>query len=204
MMRDHQVRIESGDCLSKLALLPERSVDHVITDPPYSAWVHERSRVPVSRTSQRSQRRTVSRRELGFESMTQELRVAVARQWARLVRRWVLVFTDCESSHLWREALTGAGLEYVRMCYWHKLRATPQLTVTAPPITSSTSSPLGNQASLPATRCSRSSLAIANTPTASRCESAGTEAAAGTSTAFQLSKVARPSGASTRRRSRSP
>ncbi len=132
MMRDHQVRIESGDCLSKLALLPKRSVDHVITDPPYSAWVHERSRVPVARTPQCSQRRAVRRRELGFESMTQELRVAVAREWARLVRRWVLVFTDCESSHLWREALTSVGLEYVRTCYWHKLRATPQLTGDRP------------------------------------------------------------------------
>ena len=64
--------------------------------------------------------------------MSPPLRAQLATELRRLVRRWVLVFTDGESNHLWRDALTCAGLEYVRTCYWNKLGATPQLTGDRP------------------------------------------------------------------------
>lgn len=137
-MDEGRTRIRQGDCLVEMAKLADRSVDHVITDPPYSRHVHAKSRrgmaqnyVEPSRPN--SRRAQISRnRDLGFDCITQDLREAVAAQFARLARRWVLVFTDGESNHLWRQALTTAGLEYVRTCYWEKLRATPQLTGDRP------------------------------------------------------------------------
>jgi hypothetical protein len=62
------------------------------------------------------------------------VRVGVAAHFARLARRWVLVFSDFESAHLWRHDLEGAGLEYVRTGIWHKGNGAPQFTGDRPAV----------------------------------------------------------------------
>lgn len=74
-------------------------------------------------------RRTV---DLGFDSLTSELRAFCAVEFARLAQRWVLVFSDVESDHLWREDLTSSGLDYVRTGAWVKIGSTPQFTGDRP------------------------------------------------------------------------
>lgn len=112
------------------------SVDHVITDPPYSEHVHGSARSSRMQSSKdrggrygADTRRNV---DLGFEHLTPELRETCAREFARLAIRWVLVFSDVESGHLWRSGLEAAGLDYVRTGAWIKLGSTPQFSGDRP------------------------------------------------------------------------
>jgi hypothetical protein len=127
-----------GDCLAidGLRTLRDRSVDVVITDPPYSEHVHTRSRRGLTVTHRDGQPDQISaRRELGFEHLTQGVMEAAADHFARIARRWVLVFCDIESAHLWIGALRSTGaLEYLRTCAWHKLGGAPQFTGDRPAV----------------------------------------------------------------------
>jgi site-specific DNA-methyltransferase (adenine-specific) len=128
-----------GDCLdptSGLASLADKSIDVVITDPPYSEHVHSKSRRGLTVTHQPGSNNEISaRRDLGFEHITQDQMEAVADQCARLARRWVLVFCDVESSHLWAGALSSTGqLEYIRTLAWIKLGGAPQFTGDRPAV----------------------------------------------------------------------
>lgn len=131
-------RLEQGDCLAGMVALPDRSVDHVICDPPYSEHVHAKVRRGGSvhapdRADGGPKRPVISTSAvLGFDAITQNQRESCAVEWARLARRWVLVFSDVESAHEWRAALVSAGIEYVRTCFWHKLGGTPQFTGDRP------------------------------------------------------------------------
>lgn len=112
----------------------------MITDPPYSEYVHASVRSgkvhlndadygATNRTAGANTRRQV---DLGFEHITPDQMGAAARQFARLVRRWVVVFSDIESAPLWRDALTGVGLDYVRTGIWVKPGSAPQFSGDRP------------------------------------------------------------------------
>ena len=134
-----------GDCLEWMRTLPDKSVDHVICDPPYSEHVHKNARFAVRNTPLKTTRkgrnpnalgnarRGISREAgFGFAHVTPELVEIAATEAARVARRWVAVFSDVESCHLWREALAGAGLDYVRTAFWHRLAGTPQFSGDRP------------------------------------------------------------------------
>ena len=81
--------VHLGDCLdpvSGLASLPDRSVDHVITDPPYEAEAHTKQR-RVKRSAG-----VMKAEPLSFHPTTDDQRVAVAAHFGRVARRWVVVF----------------------------------------------------------------------------------------------------------------
>lgn len=127
--------LNHGDCLTGMATLADKSIDVVITDPPYSEHVHTRSRGRSLGHEPATGRAALSRaRDLGFVSLSPETMQVAAESFGRLARRWVLVFSDTESDHLWRAALTAGGLEYVRTCFWHKVGGTPQFTGDRPGI----------------------------------------------------------------------
>jgi hypothetical protein len=124
-----------GDSLAVLHTLD--SVDHVITDPPYSEHVHGKAtRGHGMRMPDGNGRMTMAaygrRTDLGFEHLTARDRRAFARAYARLAKRWVLVFTDTESTHLWRRSLEVAGLRFMRQGFWDKIGSTPQFTGDRP------------------------------------------------------------------------
>lgn len=114
------------------------AADHVITDPPYSAHVHgaARSSRMVSANDRGGKFGADVRRnvDLGFEHLTPELRAFCAEQFARISRRWVLVFSDQESAHLWGDDLMAAGLDYVRTGAWIKVGSTPQFSGDRPAV----------------------------------------------------------------------
>ena len=122
------ITIYHGDCRM---FLPQLSpVDHVLTDPPYSEHVHGKSmrgadgwKGDISET-----------RDLGFDALTPQLLGRVARWCSWNVRRWVGVFSDVESTHLWREALAVEEMEYVRTAFWHKVGGAPQFTGDRPAV----------------------------------------------------------------------
>jgi site-specific DNA-methyltransferase (adenine-specific) len=128
--------VVEGDCLDVLPTLPEKSVDAVVTDPPYSRHVHS-----SVRSSKRTELpdvvefacRTRCAVDLHFEHLSAQVRRDVARELARLVRRWVAVFSDSESDWLWRLSLRAAGLDYVRTAAWVRTGA-PQFTGDRPAV----------------------------------------------------------------------
>lgn len=133
---DESIKLFLGDCREVLPTL-ER-VDVVITDPPYSDYVHSKSRrggasAPQLDGSGRNVACSFAReKEFGFESLTPELRKECSCAFSLLARRWVLTFSDVESCHLWRDDFVAVGLEYVRTGAWIKIGATPQFTGDRP------------------------------------------------------------------------
>lgn len=130
---DESVTLYHGDCR---AILPTiEGVDHVITDPPYSERTHSNVRSAKMRAGGRGGRFGADTRrnvDLGFDHLSGELRMFCAAQFARLAERWVLVFSDVESDHLWRDDLSASGLDYVRTGAWIRLGGTPQFSGDRP------------------------------------------------------------------------
>jgi site-specific DNA-methyltransferase (adenine-specific) len=126
-----QWELRAGNCLHPLtgiATLPDRSIDVVITDPPYEAEAH---------TSQRLVAREGGKLEiepLTFPPITEEERSAAGAQLARLARRWILVFCQVEAAMKWRAALEAGGATYRRTCQWIKPDGKPQYSGDRPGI----------------------------------------------------------------------
>ncbi|HUO65116.1 MAG TPA: site-specific DNA-methyltransferase [Terriglobales bacterium] len=123
-----------GDCLDPttgLASLPDKSVDVVITDPPYEAEAHTPQRRVIRGRGSNGMRVAVVE-PLSFEPMTAEVRSAVSEQFARIARRWVVVFCQAEAIGQWRSCLEDAGLVWKRAAIWLKPDAMPQLTGDRP------------------------------------------------------------------------
>jgi len=119
-----------GDCFGPTGLvtLEDDSVDHLVTDPPYSEHVHK-----AVRTSRLVHEQGPARNvELGFAHITDEDRRRLAEQAARLVRRWSLIFSDIEGISPWVYALEAVGLQHVRTMIWRRLDATPQFSGDRP------------------------------------------------------------------------
>lgn len=133
MAVDYQLHL--GDCIDGMRGLPDKSVDCMFSDPPYSQHVHECSRRGSTGYDGDTGKAAISRnRDLGFAHLDDETRLRLAEQYARVTRRWVGVFSDTESTHLWRDALERYGLEYVRTMFWHKVGSTPQFTGDRPAV----------------------------------------------------------------------
>lgn len=130
---DASVTLYHGKCEDVLPSL--EAVDVVITDPPYSEHTHKSVRSAKMLANDRGGKYGADTRrsvDLGFEFLSTDLREFCAEQFARLTRRWVLVFSDVESDHLWRDDLTDNGLDYVRTGAWIKVGSTPQFSGDRP------------------------------------------------------------------------
>jgi site-specific DNA-methyltransferase (adenine-specific) len=117
--------VVEGDCLEVLPTIPDKAVAHVITDPPYSPWVHAQEK-------KAGKRRDGSDRlsAIDFDSLTPESMRLYAGQLARVCERWCLVFSDAESNAAWRDAL--ASLRHIRVGSWIKPDASPQFSGDRP------------------------------------------------------------------------
>lgn len=128
---ERQWCVVHGNCREVMASMPDASVDHVITDPPYSEQVHKsvrgggRHRLHNAATAPRVV-------DLGFEHLDDATRLACAIQFARLVKRWILAFSDVESAHLWQRDLVDAGLRYRRTGAWLRIGGAPQFSGDGP------------------------------------------------------------------------
>jgi len=114
--------IHSGRCQDLASVIADCDVQ--IVDPPYRAHVHK------SAVSQ-SKRKGTRKRDLGFEHLSRPLRVFIAQAAAK-VPRWSLVYSDVESTDLWRRSCVAAGATYIRPIPWIRW-GMPQLTGDRPP-----------------------------------------------------------------------
>lgn len=101
--------------------------DVLICDPPYSAHVHENA----ASVGKHGGGLGAHDRDLGFDSLTPELREHIAMA-AQCVKRWSLIYTDVEGSHEWRAAADQFGAEYIRTIPWIRW-SQPQLSGDRPP-----------------------------------------------------------------------
>lgn len=126
-----------GDCLEGMKALPDKSVGHVICDPPYEAEAHTlQRRTKTDRGDGRQagggDRRITVVEPLSFHPMTEDERASAAAAMARVARRWIIVFCQAEAVPAWRSALEAGGAVYKRAGVWVKPDAQPQLTGDRP------------------------------------------------------------------------
>ena len=135
--QDESVCIYHGDCLEVFAAGVLPKMDHAIFDPPYSEWVHDKSRMGAKRSVGDKENRFADggfsrQKDIGFAALDEDTREKVAAWIGGHVSRWSLAFCDVESSHLWRDAFVDFGLDYVRTGAWVKVGGTPQFTGDRP------------------------------------------------------------------------
>jgi len=116
---DDAITLYHGNCLEILPTLG--TFDHVIADPPYSLVVHSNATTNA----------TISRRkDLNFDHLTAATRAAAA-ELMTAANRWILIFSDVESCHLWRADLEAHGSQYIRTGAWTR-HACPQISGDRP------------------------------------------------------------------------
>lgn len=113
-----------ADNAEVLPLLGPKSIDHVITDPPYEAEAHM-----LQRRAKRDDG-VMQNEALTFTPMDEMGRDAVAQAIAPVVRRWVCAFCQVEAAMKWRAALEP--LQTKRIGVWVKPDAMPQFTGDRP------------------------------------------------------------------------
>lgn len=101
--------------------------DSLVVDPPYSAHVHENA---ASVGVAGGEGMGAHDRDLGFASLTAELRLQIATA-AASVQRWSCIFSDFESTGVWRAACDLEGAEYIRLVPWIRW-SQPQLSGDRP------------------------------------------------------------------------
>src|SRR5687768_8810971 len=99
--RQSTFAVHLGDCLDGMVSLPARSVDHVITDPPYDDHTHKAQRIGTTKAEREAGVSYSRNKDLGFEPLTAEDQLAAAGHFARLSRRWTLVFCSLEMVDGW-------------------------------------------------------------------------------------------------------
>lgn len=102
-----------------LPALSEKSVAHVITDPPYEAEAHAGAR-------RQTKTHEVVEYEINFAPITEPERIAFAAHAVRAASRWALVFCQVEGVHPWRASLVAAGAKWRRAAAWVKPDCSPQ------------------------------------------------------------------------------
>lgn len=106
-----------GDNADVLPGLPDASVDHVITDPPYT-----------QRTSENMRSRKDGRRRISFDGIDGD-EAWLAGQCVRAAKRWCVVFCALEQIGTYANA---AGKTWVRGTVWHRTNSAPQFTGDRP------------------------------------------------------------------------
>jgi len=131
---DGLVTIYHGDNRVLLASLPPLSVDHIITDPPYSDETHSKTWRSKMMAEQGYKRVSAAHEGLGFDALDEPGRRLFAADAHRLAKRWTLIFSDIEGVHPWMTTLRYHLLDYVRTCVWDKVNGTPQLCGDRPAV----------------------------------------------------------------------
>jgi len=128
--QDQWATLYHGDCLE---VLPELGpVDHVITDPPFSSDIYQRCRTKAGDIGKPNDLTAQIIIKQGGIGCVDELIDPISEHIFCLAQRWALIWSDHETSHRWRDALTSVGMEYIRPGVWVKNDPMPQFTGDRP------------------------------------------------------------------------
>ena len=120
---DEHVTLYHGDCREVLAGMDARSVDAVITDPPYSARTHGMAK------TNRGKGHGVKAVE--FASLSQEELSTLLAECGRVTRRWLIATLDYNHAFKLDETPPN-GLRALRVGVWVKPNPMPQISADRP------------------------------------------------------------------------
>ena len=123
---DDLVTLYHGDNRDILPTLPDRSVDCVITDPPYAERTHQGARANVGGKMQRAGGATRK-----FDSISEDDLRTMLAHCGRISRRWVVATMDYHHAFA-LEAEPPEGLRMLRIGVWTKSNPMPQLSGDRP------------------------------------------------------------------------
>ena len=127
-----------ADNAEVLPTMPEKCVDNCVGDPPYSGVTHAAAAAAAAAAARPlpdgSVRRVYNSQAngFGFDCLADGQRESLAAEYARLTKRWVLMFSDQEGAGEWVAANRAAGLDHVRIGQWVKEGQAPQFTGDRP------------------------------------------------------------------------
>ena len=127
--------LHTADCLGPegMGRLGDKSVDHVICDPPFRSEIYEHTATLTNHQTTRSGTSPgmIVMKSGRIGSLDAVLSASIEHA-ARIARRWVVMFCDVESVGDVRSAMIAAGLRYVRTGAWIKSDPMPQFTGDRP------------------------------------------------------------------------
>lgn len=126
---DDAVMLYHGDCRGMLAEMADKSMDCVITDPPYSEKTHEATRTNNTANGRRGNR--VLSGNFGFNSITVDELRHLLNDLGRVSRGWVVA--DLDYRHAF--ALESDELDLLRLLrigMWVKTNPNPQVSGDRP------------------------------------------------------------------------
>jgi len=121
--QDDLVTLYHGDCREVLAAMDDRSVDCVITDPPYDAWTHTGAKTNKGKGH--------GVKAIHFEPFTHERQIETFAELGRITRRWV-VSTLATSTAFQIDLCPPPGLRCLRVGVWVKPNPMPQISADRP------------------------------------------------------------------------
>jgi site-specific DNA-methyltransferase (adenine-specific) len=125
------VLLRCGDCLCETDGLPSlagKSVDVIITDPPFDARTH-RAALEVG---DRADGKRVVAGALPFAPLTSERICELAFQFARTARTWIIIFAAERQLETWAHALETADARVVRFGIALRTNPRPQMSGDRP------------------------------------------------------------------------
>lgn len=127
-------RLILGDCLKVMAELGE--VDHIFSDPPYEAFMHNAKSGAAGRKAYGSKRRIridghANPKTLNFDSID-AIRAPFVEMSQAVCRGWFIAFCTPEGVGRWADEINASAMKYKRACTWIKPDSTPQLNGQGP------------------------------------------------------------------------
>jgi len=126
---DESVTLYHGDNREILPGLGDRSVDCVITDPPYSDRTHEMTR-SNSHGARRHGNRVLSG-SFGFDCISEEDLRTTLGECGRISRGWVVASIDYRHAFAFQDE-PPPGLRMLRVGVWLKTNPNPQISGDRP------------------------------------------------------------------------
>ena len=119
---DERVTLWHGDCLEVMAGMADRSVDAVITDPPFDARTHANARTNNSAAPPGG--RVLSGYKGAFEAFTHQQQRDLFATLGRLTRGWVVSSLSTDTAFRF-EIEPPDGLRCLRVAVWVKTNPMP-------------------------------------------------------------------------------
>ena len=119
-------RLILGDCLTVMPLLGE--FDHVISDPPYEAIMHDKLKKQRAKKSSYYDHQIT---DINFEGVD-DIRDEIAENCTRLSNGWSLIFCMAEGVGSWRDSFELAKAKWKRTLIWIKPDGMPQFNGQSP------------------------------------------------------------------------
>lgn len=132
--QDEAVTLYHGDAFAALEAMDEKSVDCVITDPPYDARTHSMARSNSSRNSVsgKGSRVLSGGSTKRFEAFTHDVQLILFAELGRVSRRWVVSTLATDTAFRFEVEQAPAGLRLLRVGAWIKTNPMPMISADRP------------------------------------------------------------------------